>query len=86
LKISLTWTILLEAIVGRTFDMGKGYGLDLSIWPYWNVVKPEDISERQKMSEKICSNFLLRNANILNKTTKTFLIVRQKMKGQKLRY
>jgi hypothetical protein len=31
LKISLTWTILLEAIVGRTFDMGKGYGLDLSI-------------------------------------------------------
>ena len=29
------------ALVGRTFDMGGGYGLDLGIGPYWNVVKPD---------------------------------------------
>ena len=28
-------------VVGRTFDLGSGYGLDLNIGPYWNVVKPE---------------------------------------------
>jgi hypothetical protein len=36
-----TWTVPLGAIVGRTFDMGGGHGLDLSVGPYWNVVKPD---------------------------------------------
>jgi len=36
-----TWTLPLGAVIGRTFDMGKGYGLDLSTGPYWNVVKPD---------------------------------------------
>jgi hypothetical protein len=35
-----TWTVPLGAMVGRTVDMGNGYGLDLSIGPYWNVIKP----------------------------------------------
>ena len=35
-------TLPLGAVVGRTFNMGKGYGLDLSIGPYWNVIKPDN--------------------------------------------
>lgn len=35
------WTVPLGAVVGRTFDMGGGYGLDLSVGPYWNVIKPD---------------------------------------------
>lgn len=35
------WTVPLGAVVGRTLDMGGGYGLDLSIGPYWNVIKPD---------------------------------------------
>ena len=40
-----TWTVPLGAIVGRTFDMGGGYGLDLSNGPYWNVVKPDNAAD-----------------------------------------
>ena len=27
--------------LGRTFDMGGGNGLDLSIGPYYNVARPD---------------------------------------------
>ncbi len=30
---------------GKTIDMGGGYGLDLNIGPYWNVVKPNDAAD-----------------------------------------
>lgn len=36
-----TWTVPLGLSVGRTFDMGDGHGLDLSIGPYYSVVQPE---------------------------------------------
>lgn len=35
------WTVPLGAIAGKTIDMGGGYGLDLNLGPYWNVVKPD---------------------------------------------
>jgi len=35
------WTVPLGLSVGRTFDMGDGHGLDLSIGPYWNVERPD---------------------------------------------
>jgi len=35
------WTVPLGLVVGKTFDVGGGYGLDVSIGPYWNVVRPE---------------------------------------------
>lgn len=41
------WTLPLGAIVGRTFDVGNGYGLDLSIGAYWNAVKPDGANEWQ---------------------------------------
>lgn len=34
------WTVPLGLSIGKTFDMGKGNGLDLSIGPYWNAVRP----------------------------------------------
>ena len=36
-----TWTVPLGAVVGKTFVIGGGYGLDLSIGPYWNVARPK---------------------------------------------
>ena len=35
------WTVPLGGVVGRTFDLGGGYGLDVMTGPYWNVAKPE---------------------------------------------
>jgi hypothetical protein len=40
-----TWTVPLGPSVGRTFDMGGGHGLDLSVGPYWNVVKPDGTAD-----------------------------------------
>ena len=40
-------TLPLGAVVGRTFDMGGGHGLDLSIGAYWNAVKPDGSNEWQ---------------------------------------
>ena len=39
------FTVPLGFIVGRTFDLGSGYGLDLSIGPYWNLVRPEGAAD-----------------------------------------
>lgn len=39
------WTVPLGLVVGRTFDMGGGYGLDLNVGPYWNAVKPEGAAD-----------------------------------------
>ncbi|MEM6674680.1 MAG: hypothetical protein AAF726_17670 [Planctomycetota bacterium] len=44
---SNTWTLPLGATVGRTFDMGDGYGIDLSIGPYYNVLRPEGAADWQ---------------------------------------
>ena len=35
------WTVPLGLTYGKTFDTGGGNGLDLSIGPYWNVVRPD---------------------------------------------
>jgi len=35
------WTVPLGLSVGKTWDMGGGHGLDMSIGPYYNVVRPE---------------------------------------------
>ena len=40
-------TLPLGAVVGRAFDIGGGHGLDLSIGPYWNAVKPDGSNEWQ---------------------------------------
>lgn len=39
------WTVPLGMVVGRTFDLGGGYGLDLNAGPYWNLVKPEGAAD-----------------------------------------
>ena len=36
-----TWTVPLGAVLGKTFAVGGGYGLDLYIGPYWNVARPK---------------------------------------------
>ena len=36
-----TWTVPLGLSIGRTFDLGGGYGLDTMIGPYYNVVRPD---------------------------------------------
>lgn len=41
------WTVPLGLSVGRTLDMGGGHGLDLSIGPYWNVVRPDGAASWQ---------------------------------------
>ena len=40
-----TWTVPLGFVVGRTFDLGSGYGLDLNAGPYWNAVKPKGAAD-----------------------------------------
>lgn len=35
------WTVPVGAVVGKTFNLGQGYGLDLHAGPYWNVVRPD---------------------------------------------
>lgn len=40
-----TWTVPLGLTVGKTFDMGGGNGLDLSLGPYWNVVRPDGAAD-----------------------------------------
>ena len=39
------WTVPIGVSVGKTFDMGDGYGLDGSIGPYWNAANPDGVSE-----------------------------------------
>jgi hypothetical protein len=39
------WTVPLGFTIGKTFDIGGGNGLDLSIGPYWNIVKPEGAAD-----------------------------------------
>jgi hypothetical protein len=39
---SNTWTLPLGAVVGKTFDVGGGHGLDLSFGGFGNVVKPDE--------------------------------------------
>jgi hypothetical protein len=39
------WTVPLGLSIGRTFDMGKGNGLDLMIGPYYNVVRPDGAAD-----------------------------------------
>ncbi len=50
------WTVPLGSVVGRTFDMGGGYGLDLMVGAYANVAKPEGGPD---WSLKFGVNFLL---------------------------
>jgi hypothetical protein len=38
---SNTWILPLGAVVGKTFDLGGGYGLDLSVGTFGYPVKPE---------------------------------------------
>jgi len=40
-----TWTVPLGLTVGKAFDMGGGNGLDLSLGPYWNVVRPDGAAD-----------------------------------------
>ena len=40
-------TLPLGAVVGRTFDLGGGHGLDLSIGAYWNAEKPQGSNDWQ---------------------------------------
>lgn len=35
------WTVPLGLTYGKTFDIGGGNGLDISIGPYWNVIRPD---------------------------------------------
>lgn len=39
------WTVPLGLVIGKTFDMGGGNGLDISVGPYWNIVKPEGAAD-----------------------------------------
>jgi hypothetical protein len=40
-----TWTVPLGFTIGRTFDMGAGNGLDMSIGPYKNIVRPDGAAD-----------------------------------------
>ena len=40
-----TWTVPLGIYAGRMFDLGKGYGLEIGLGPYGNVVKPEGAAD-----------------------------------------
>lgn len=44
-KSSDTFTVPLGFVAGKTFDMGGGYGLDINLGPYWNVIKPEGTAD-----------------------------------------
>lgn len=39
------WTLPLGLSIGKTFDMGKGQGLDVMAGPYYNIVKPDGGAE-----------------------------------------
>ena len=39
------WTVPLGFVVGKTMDLGGGYGLDVNAGPYWNVVKPDGAAD-----------------------------------------
>ena len=46
-KSSDALTLPLGGAIGQCFDLGGGYGLDLSIGGYWNVVKPDGAADWQ---------------------------------------
>ena len=35
------WNVPLGLVISKTFNVAVGYGIDLSIGPYWNVVRPD---------------------------------------------
>jgi len=39
------WTVPVGLTVGRTFDLGGGNGLDLSVGPYYNAVRPRGAAD-----------------------------------------
>jgi hypothetical protein len=39
------WTVPLGLTLGRTFDLGKGHGLDISGGPYYNVARPDGAAD-----------------------------------------
>jgi len=39
------WTVPVGLSVGRTLDMGDGHGLDMSIGPYYNAVRPDGAAD-----------------------------------------
>lgn len=39
------WTVPVGFTVGRTFDLGGGNGLDLSVGPYYNAVRPRGAAD-----------------------------------------
>jgi hypothetical protein len=42
---SNTWVIPLGIYAGKMFDLSNGYGVELGIGPYWNVVKPDGAAD-----------------------------------------
>lgn len=39
------WTVPLGLSIGKTINLGDGYGLDLSIGPYYNVARPDGAAD-----------------------------------------
>jgi len=39
------WTVPIGLTVGRTFDMGNGNGLDITIGPYYNAARPRGAAD-----------------------------------------
>lgn len=44
-KSSDRWTVPIGFSIGRTFDMGKGHGLDISGGPYYNIARPKGAAD-----------------------------------------
>ena len=50
------WTVPLGLYAGRMFDLGGGYGVEVGLGPYWNVIKPDGAAD---WSLKFQINFML---------------------------
>lgn len=50
------WTVPLGLYAGRMFALGGGYGVEVGLGPYWNVIKPDGAAD---WSLKFQINFML---------------------------
>jgi len=39
------WTVPIGVFAGRMFDLGGGYGMEVGLGPYWNIVKPDGAAD-----------------------------------------
>jgi len=39
------WTVPIGLFAGRMFALGKGYGVEVGLGPYWNIIKPDGAAD-----------------------------------------